>query len=279
MQRKDTLIIVLSDLHSGSTKALFPNRQWQGKHQNYLPTEKQRGVWKHFEQCASLGAKMRRGKRLIIIHDGDAIEGIHHETREIVTLIPAEQVEIHVELMDHFMRKVGFNRKAGDRLFYVTGTEAHTGDWEDVIGEDLGAEKNEAGIRCFDNLELDVNGRLIWCAHHGPGKGEGANEGNSMRNWLKNIYFDRLKHGLPIPDVVMTGHRHGVLYNTFVMDFKTIHGMNIPSWQMKTRYVYLRAPMSVNEVGAVYIEIGVDGTIKQPYVLRMETGGVEGCAL
>lgn len=273
--QKDTLIVVLSDMHSGSTRALCLNRQWQGKHQNYLPTEKQRAIYRHFEKVAEHVRSIRKGKRLILVHDGDAIEGIHHDGREVITLLREEQADIHIELMDWFMQKVRFERKNGDRLIYVSGTDTHVGDLEDLIGRDLGAAKNAEGGYVFHHLQLEVNKREFWFVHHGPKKGIGANEGNGMRNWLKNIYFEALKNRMRFPDAVISGHTHTPHYNTFVMDFHTIHGVICPSWQMKTRFAYRAAPVERNEIGAVIIDVSAAGDIRQPVILKMDTGSAD----
>jgi len=104
--------------------------------------------------------------------------------------------------------------------------------------------------------------------HHGPGAGMGANEGNTMRNWMKSIQLDASKDGKRPPDILYTGHVHQPTYSSFVyrigMIFKTIHGIILPSWQNKTRYAYMRSPVSVNKVGGVYQVITADGVIGVP---------------
>ena len=262
-------------MHSGSTTALCLNKFWQGKHQNHTPTPKQRKIYGHFMACADYARQQRKGKRLIVVHDGDAIDGLHHGTQQVFTMNTEEQTEIHEDLMDTFLRRAKFNRKEGDKLFYVSGTEVHTGDSEDKIGKSMRSQKTEDGLYAFDHLEVEVNGRLVWFVHHGPKLGKGANEGNMMRNWLRDIYWTSQKYKTRPPDLVVTGHVHTPGYNTYVMDFHVVHGLILPSWQAKTRYGYMVAPTERNEIGAAFVEIKADGEIRVPFILKQETASRE----
>lgn len=266
----DTLLVTLSDMHSGGSTALFPNRFVQFKHSNHTPTADQSEMWKHFEKCAEYVKEHRKGKRLILVHDGDAIDGVHHSAIQAVTFIKDEQAELHVELMDYFMRTAQFNGET-DKLFYVSGTETHVEDKEEKIAKDLRA----VGRRVYDHLEMDINGRLVWFVHHGKQRGRGANEGNSLRNWLRDIYFDCRKLGKRPPDLVISGHTHTPTWNVFIarekQDFHQLQGVVCPSWQGKTRFAYKVAPVDVNEIGAVFIDIRADGIISMPHFELMET--------
>jgi predicted phosphodiesterase len=272
---QDTLIVVLSDMHSGGSTALFPNREWQDEHQNHRPNERQKHIYKVYERCLQYVAEKRRGKRLIVVHNGDAIEGLHHNSIQVCVTSKASQAEIHTELMDLFLRKAKFEKKTGDRLFYVRGTETHVEDIENEIAKDLPAEKAPDGNHVFDHLELEINGRLIWLVHHGKKRGAGANEGNAVRNWLRDIYWDCKKSGLHPPDLLISGHTHTPTWNAYIArdksNFHMIHGVVCPSWQAKTRFAYKVAPVEVNEVGAVFIEIKADGEIKQPHFILQDS--------
>jgi hypothetical protein len=143
----------------------------------------------------------------------------------------------------------------------------HTGESEDYIGRELNAVKC-GDFHAYEFLELNTNGVLSWFVHHGPNKGGGANEGNTVRNWLKEIYFDALKDERRVPDIIYTGHVHAPTYSSYVyrkqMDFKTMHGIICPSWQMKTAYAYMKVPVGANKIGGVIHEIKADGTITVP---------------
>lgn len=245
----------------------------QFMHQNHTPTHKQQEMWRHFEKCTEYAKANRKGKRLLVIHDGDAIDGNKYGNQS-VTLNTGEQAEIHTELMDYFLRKTRFDHKADDRLFYVTGTESHTNDIENKIGKDMSAEKN-GELYAFDHLELEINGRLLWFIHHGKGRGKGASEGNALRNWLRDVHLDCEKVGKRTPDLVVSGHVHTPTYANYVYrkgsKFEIVHGVICPSWQAKTRFAWKVAPVDLNEVGSTFIEIRADGEIKPPHFELLDT--------
>jgi hypothetical protein len=276
MNIQDTLLVTMSDMHSGSNKALFVNHQWlDDEHQQPMPNARQKRIYEVFERTIEAARAARKNKRLILVHDGDAIEGRHHNTLELSLFSTKSQAKVHVELMDTFMRGVGFNHKKGDRLFYIRGTETHVEDIENDIGKDLGAEQKTDGLHVFDHLDLMVNGKKIWFAHHGPRRGNGANEGDALRNWLRNIYWDLKKREIAPPDMVITGHNHTATYNVYMArerrGFRPVHGIICPSWQSKTRFAYKKAAVEVNEIGAVMVEIKAGGEIRFPEFILEET--------
>lgn len=264
MNSGDVLITALSDTHAGGTTALFPNRMlsWgKERPRNHTPNSKQLKIYDVFVRAAKY-ANEHRGGKMVIVHNGDAIEGIHHQNIEIVSPVWEDHVDIHLELMRDFFKISGFAKNKGDKLYYTIGTESHTNNKEEEIADELNAD----GI--FQHLELEINGRLVWFLHHGPAKGKGANEGNTLRNFLRDIYFSCKKHGERVPDMVFTGHTHTPCYNTFVYDFQTIHGVICPSMQSKTRYAYGAAPVERNEIGVAFVTITADGDIRTPYILK-----------
>lgn len=264
MKKQDVLITVLSDTHSGGTTALFPNYKMEfgkDKNRNHTPNSKQLKMYDLFLRAAQYAKANKTGK-MVLVHNGDAIEGIHHQSIEIVSPVWDDHVEIHKELIGTFLQKSGFARNKGDRLYYTIGTESHTANKEEKIADELNAD----GI--FQHVEIDVNGRLVWFLHHGPAKSKGANEGNTLRNFLKDIYWSCKKNNVRPPDVVFTGHTHTPCYNTYVFDFHTIHGIICPSFQSKTRYAYGVAPVERNEIGASFLKITADGLITTPFILK-----------
>lgn len=264
---KDILRVVISDTHSGSNYALGLNRIWQGEHTpKILPKSGQQKIRKQFELFAKEVRQARKSKTIELIHNGDAIDGDHHHSGDVCTINTTEQADIHIELMQEFQQRIDWH--SGDKLYYTRGTRVHTGGEEDYIGKQTNAVMC-GDFHAFEFLELETNGVLSWFVHHGPNKGEGANEGNGMRNWLKNIYFDALKDGRRIPQIVYTGHVHNPTYSNYIyrekMNFKTIHGIITPSWQLKTCYAWMKAAASKNKIGGMMQEIKADGTIAMPY--------------
>ena len=269
----DTLGVLLSDTHSGSSTALFPAVElWKfNTERNHTPTENQKRMHAHWIRCAAEAARLRKRKRMVVVVDGDAIDGWHHNTTQVLTTIPDEQKRIHKHLIKQFLKRAGFDREVGDKLIYVKGTEVHTGETEEEIADELGAEYKKA----HDFIEIVINGRTFWFTHQGPGVQDGPNAGDALRNWLKRIYWDRVNRRKPLPDMIVTGHFHRPFYNAYHQmrdgQSQVIRGLIVPSWQMKTRYSYAKLPTAVNEIGAAYVDISAHGVIADPTFMTMET--------
>lgn len=274
---KDTLVVTLSDMHTGSTQALCPDRFMEFKRDgtSHTPNSKQIKIYEHFEYCASQVLKARKDKRLLIVSDGDAIEGIHHNSSQLIPCSEKEQAELHIELMAQFKRWVDYDGRRGDQLYYTIGTEVHVNDWEHYIGEQIRAKQDDNDLCAFYDLKLPVNGKRIWWTHHGPQAGKGTNRGNSHRNWLKHHYYDTVDEGEDPPHMIITGHTHNPYWQIYITRYKgeyfSVRGLISPSWQTKTIYANGKVPLVRNKVGLQYFTVYADGNISDPTELIMKT--------
>jgi predicted phosphodiesterase len=259
-------------MHTGSSTALFPRGGYKGEGAEDNPVssnDKQLEIQPVFVRFAGEVAKARKGKRLIVVNLGDAIDGFHHGSMQESLFREKDQCAAHVLLMTDFLKRVGFDKKKSDELYYVRGTEVHVNNAEHDIAKELGAVKAGTKLYVHEVLELNINGLVNVFAHHGKQRGSGQNEGNSLRNFLRDIRDDREKDGLSRIDVLWSGHTHGHTYNSHIAringgQFHEFRGVICPSWQSKTRFAYGKVPMAVNSVGGVYVNIGVDGSFGNP---------------
>jgi len=262
----DTIQAALSDTHSGSNYALFVKRHWKGtKGNTHSATSTQVRIRERWEKYADEVKHARKGKRLVIVHNGDAIDGDHHNSNDVCTRNPLEQADIHIELMTEFQKRVNWQR--GDKIYYTRGTQTHVNEMENYIGREVNAEM-DGEFYVHDLLRLETNGVMSWFVHHGPGAGNGANEGNALRAWLKNIHYDAVKDGSKMPSIVYTGHVHNPTWQPYgyriEMKFYEMHGIILPSWQAKTTFAWQVAAASKNKIGGVFQEIKSDGTVCIP---------------
>jgi len=271
---KDTITVNISDPHSGGNTALMMPKMFQGLNVNHTPFKVQLEIFDHFSRCAEQILELRKKKRVILVVNGDAIDGDHHGTHEVFTRNKSEQKQVHIDLFDFFMKKIKFNKGAGDLLYYTIGTEVHTSDVEHEIGEDLEAEPDTSGLYAHRALKLDINGRLCWWLHHGTTAGDGANLGNAHRNWIRNKYFNKLIAAKRIPDFVCTAHFHHPSWIDYTAgagnDWKRVRGLITPSWQAPTRYGHRASKDKITYVGMWAQEIKADGTMPDPVPMMHE---------
>lgn len=262
-------------MHSGGTTALFPLYRkvggkwktltelggWKFMHNNhYYPSSKQVQIFNHLDASINYLNKTRGNKKLIIVNDGDAIEGVHHNTPQLATANIGEQKDVHIELMKYIMERLGYRR--GDLLAYVSGTNSHVGDEENGIATQLGAMQYEDGFYSTSFLRLNVNGVLSWVFHTGVGTGKHPNIGNPMVNFLRKTYYETLSDNAPCPRVIVSGHVHNpyhAVYNT--PNNFDMHYIILPSMQSKTGYAREKMPTEKNKIGLQFVDISADGVL------------------
>ena len=269
---KDVSIISLSDTHSGGLTALFPNYSMQFVYDpknilTYAPTNEQIQLYNHWLYCAREIKERAKKRRKIIVLNGDAIEGRHHNTIQIVSPNKEHQSQIHIELMETLLYEGGFSVKNGDELHYVSGTETHTGWKEYGIAKHFEA----LGAQYHDELKKSINGVELWWVHEGPKPGKGVNEGNGIRNFCGNVYWMCIKEKRTPPHLITASHYHKAAYDSYNDGYAhTVHGQILPSWQMKTRYGQRVSPFERNDIGLKIDEIDADGYLRINPPLLME---------
>lgn len=270
---KDTLLVTMSDLHIGSIHALTVGRIWQGQQTAEIhPTSGQMKIRTQFLKFAGEVKEARKNKKVVLVVNGDLIDGDHHHSGDVFTVDMLEMSDLAIEIIAEFQKAIGWQR--GDELYVTRGTDVHTKNLENYIGKELNAVM-DGSFHVHNLLKLSVNNLSVWFVHHGPRLGMGANEGNGLRNWLRTIYIDCIKDGQKQPDIIYTGHVHQPGYAVFEtrekMTYKLMHAIITPSWQMKTRYAHMAAPVAKNKIGGVFQAITADGLIGTPVFSVMET--------
>lgn len=274
-KRKAINIAGFADFHTGSTTALHPNVRkvngkyktlleiggWNYKHNpHYFLSSTQEAIWNHYEKCLDATKELRKDKKLVILVAGDADDGVHHNTPQLVTANPYEQSNTHIELMQYTKERLGYH--AGDELIYITGTDVHVHDDENSIGAQLGAYQYSDGFHSADFLEIEFNGVLTWIYHQGVSAGKHPNRGNAQRAAMKSVYYDCVANGKRVPQLIISAHTHDSHHETYTpIDGFTMHYVILPSQQDKTRYVAQRMAVAINKVGMRNIEITADGKI------------------
>lgn len=270
---RDVITASISDMHSGGLTALFPNYQMVFEYDNnnripYMPTGLQLKLYDHWIYCADVLKKKAKGKKMVIVFNGDAIEGAHHNTIQIISARPSHQGEIFTELFETFLARSGFSVKNGDELYFIAGTESHTG-WEEFT---LKKKFDVLGAKYGDELKLKINGKNLWWKHEGAQPGKGTNEGNAIRNFARDIYWDCIKEGKEPPHLITNSHYHKASYDSYNNSYRhTVHCQVLPSWQMKTRYGHRASNFQRNDIGMTFNEITKDGNIIIGEPLLMES--------
>jgi len=199
-----TIILWLADLHSGSTVSLYPDKTIILTNGPRGPSALQKKIYKQWAEVLERVAVMRQdADRLVVVNMGDAVEGDHHHTLEVVSGYLNDHQKIHLDLMHQCKEITQY-----DTLYYVNGTEVHAGEDEDDIAEKLKAVLYAPGNATHPILKKTIYKHLIFAAHHGPGAGKGWNRGNALRNKIKALDYDLRINNERVPEIVVYAHRH-----------------------------------------------------------------------
>lgn len=275
MTKQRTVLLILADAHCGSTVGLIRPGQWQLNDGGYYMPSKAQGVlWAQFAEIAETIKRERKRSRLVVVHNGDGVDGVHHGTTQLIPGGAIEHERIHVDAMDWMLREVGHNQKRGDLLYYIGGTEAHVGKAsarENRIARDLDAVPMRKGTPEHDYkdarhvwpyLKLRINGVLFSIAHHAEvNRGRRAwTKTNVLRSYLTSLYFDSLDSGAELPRYWIRSHYHKYTHAFHEGGQGRIDGFILPALQAKTDYIYRIAATELADIGAWYAVIEPDGS-------------------
>lgn len=232
----------------------------------YSPSQGQRIIWQQYEEGINNVATLRKGKQLILTVNGDPVEGMHHDTTQLITSRIEEQEDIFSDVFDWTLKQLKFNEKKGDKLFFTTGTPAHgdNGNQSDerIASQFDGVVKMRDARYTWDRLLLDINGVMFDIAHQGPSPGSRAwTRENGLRNTLKSIYFDALNNNSPIPDWWIRSHVHTYVKDTYHGLQQDISGVLTPALQLKTEHAYKNHSVKLAHIGIVYMTIKDNGKV------------------
>ena len=231
-------IVVISDPHCGSAYGMCPPGMKTSNGNEILLNKPQQWLW-NFWEAKAFPAIKSLGRGFTLIFNGDAIDGVHHNTTELVSHDPGDHFSIAVE----FLRPVV---KLAGKVYVVRGTESHVRNAEMGIARVFDAVPNEdTELPVWDVLNLPYGGGITRFVHHVGG-------GNYYASGIARVGKALEQHQIfaaavrrDIPDVLVMGHCHQY--------WSVSNGMNaaatMPPLQLKTRYANKVVPFANNEVG------------------------------
>lgn len=243
------IVVIVGDLHTNSTTGLAPPRVELDDGGEYRANKFQLWLWdkwlRFWEEMAQHSQAL--DLPLITVINGDATDGDHHNTSQIITRNPATMLRIAAEVVKPAL-------DVSDCWYITRGTASHVGEscWlEEKLAEDIGAERPpDSNAWSWWHLPLLVGGVLFDIQHH-PESGD-------MRPWTRGAGAGRIAaivtydyaRDRRIPDVAIRNHRHKW------GDSGTNHpvrAFQIPAWQGPTGFVHrIGVGGQLPEFGGIY---------------------------
>lgn len=256
-------LVVVSDTHCGCKLGLYPAeliRMDDGGF--YKPSEFQEQMWALWRSFWDEWVpQVTRGEPYNIVHNGDVIDGVHHNSTTQVSHNIKDQRRIAVAAMKPEVEKC---QAMGGTYYHIRGTAAHVGQssiWEDEVAEELGAKPN--GVNQFARFDLwkrvgGEGGPLVHLLHHIGTTSSAAHESSAVNAEMTAEYVEAARWNREPPDYIVRSHRH----RSIAVDLNSAKGyaaaIVTPAWQGKTPYVWKvpGARISEPQFGGIVIRRG-----------------------
>jgi hypothetical protein len=251
------VIAAVSDIHAGGSTALCPKTISLDDGGKYKASKAQQWIfqcWKDYWKRVGQVVKAESAK-LYQVFDGDAVEGQHHHSTQILSGNPNAQAAVLTACME-----IPLALKPA-KMFWVRGTETHVGasaSAEERIADGLRRDKRpiigdpETGTASWWHLRMEVNGVLIDVAHHGrTGQREHTRASQAVLH-SHDILLSHVKAGHRPPDLCIRGHYHK--FNDS-HDACQVRVVTSGAWQLKTSHVHKIAADSISDIGGLIVVV------------------------
>jgi len=258
-QRVNNLIIV-SDTHCGCRLGLCPPEPISlDDGGTYHASSFQRKMWVWWREFWDVWVpEVTRGEPYDVLHNGDAIDGVHHGSTTQISHNYEDQIVIAERVMRPEVEKCV---KTGGTYYHIRGTQAHVGQsgvYEEQLAKRLGAKPNEHGQHARYDIWKRVGNCLVHALHHIGTTSSAAHEASAVNAELTAEYVEAARWHREPPDFVVRSHRH----RSIAVDLNSAKGyaagVVTPAWQGKTPFVWKvpGARISEPQIGGVLVRQG-----------------------
>lgn len=228
-------LVVVSDTHCGCQLALCPTEVMLDEGGEYHQSPLQKKLWAMWQEFwGEFVPECTRGAPFAVVHNGDAIDGVHHNSTTQITHNIKDQVDIAVEVMKPVVEL------CEGRYYHIRGTEAHVGKsaaTEEGLAKALGAIP-DAHQHARNDLWIQIGGGLVHLLHHIGSTGSLAYETTALMKEFTESLVEAARWGRQPPDMIVRSHRHR--YAEISVPTRNGKGRVIvtPAWQGKTPFVW-----------------------------------------
>lgn len=199
MSDRPKVLVVVSDLHCGSSVGLCPPdfKTKYGNAVGFGDNIHQAWLWDKWQEAFEEVDAILGNDNFCLCVNGDATEGIHHRSTEIVATLIEDHCRMAAEALKPYAQ-------AASEIFIVKGTECHTGEIESYLASLLSAREGIAK----DKWLFSINGCLVDACHHMGVTSRAYLEASAMSIVLGNARLNAVRSGHPAAKVFLRGHRH-----------------------------------------------------------------------
>ena len=261
MSKQTRNLIVISDTHAGCRVGLcHPDPQRLDGGGQYIPSDFQRKMWSLWREFWDEWVpQVTRKEPYDIVHNGDAIDGVHHRSTTQISQNIEDQLRMAERCLE---REVERCQKKGGTYYHIRGTEAHvgqSGEYEERLARNLGAKPNgEQQYARFDLWKRVGSKCLVHLLHHVGTTSSAAHESSAVNAELAAMFVEAARWGKEPPDFIVRSHRH----RSIAVEMNSAKGyaaaVVTPAWQGKTPFTFKvpGARISEPQIGGILIREG-----------------------
>ena len=256
-KQRPILVAVVSDVHAGGTTALCPDTIRLDDGGEYHASKAQRWLmecWRDYWR--QIEAKRKAlGAELYVVCNGDAVEGDHHRTTQIMLANPNAQAACW-----NAVWAIPLALKP-DRLVIVRGTAAHVGNSasaEERIADGLRRDKRpiisepESGAASWWHWRPELNGVRLDFTHHGRMGRLPRTRGSNLVLYAWDILDEHASNGHTPPHLAFRAHNHKRGDTGTACPVRIVA---TGAWQLGTEHVKKVAADSLADIGGAYVVI------------------------
>lgn len=279
-------LVTISDTHCGCRLALCPPEGIAlDDGGRYLPSTFQKKMWIWWREFWDQWVpEVCRGEPFDLVHNGDAIDGVHHNSTTQVSHNIGDQLAIADAVLRPVIEKC---QKSGGTYYHIRGTEAHVGQsatHEEQLAKQLGAKPNAEGQYARYDLWKRVGtptkrvpAPLVHLLHHIGTTGSAAHESSAVNAEMSAMYNQAGRWGQQPPDYIVRSHRH----RSIAVDMDSARGraaaIVTPAWQGKSPFAWKipGARVSEPQIGGIVIRQGDEEFYYRRFVKSFERSAEE----
>lgn len=266
-------IVIVSDLHAGSSVALCPRTFRCDDGQKVEPSDVQKCIYSHWRVFwDEFVPTATNNEPYTVVVNGDVVEGQHHRSTQYISSNEEDHEKMAVELL----RPI--RDKAQGGFYMVRGTEAHVGPsagHEESVARELDTDTLDEGAstKTFWELWFEFGPHLCHFAHHIGVTSSTAYELSALSRELAGNLIESAQWGDRPADVIVRSHRHRFSAGEIPMRGRTAQIIVTPSWQARTAFVFKKVSMRRPQLGGVVLGYDKFGLFKRCYIWGLPRQG------
>ena len=276
-------LVVISDTHCGCRLGLCPPTPVPlDDGGSYMASEFQRKVWSYWlEFWDAFVPEATNGEPYDLVHNGDAIDGVHHSSTTQIS----HNIEDQLTIAENALQpRVEQCRAMGGTYYHIRGTEAHVGKsaiHEEQLAKRLGAKPNADKQYARYDLWKRVggdDGPLVHLLHHIGTTSSSARETSAVNAELAAEFNEGAQWERKPPNIIVRSHRHR--YSGIELPTKRGRATAVvtPAWQGKTPFAWKIAGARLTEpqFGGLVIRFNEEGVFYvRSFVKSLDRSPVE----